>query len=94
VCKKQPHDTYFDLCGLYLQVLENLWAEDPSLHTGVTTISVDLSQAPGDLTEAEKEAIAYVFASVTIPRHLLSPIISWARKDIWARQPCHFLIPF
>lgn len=61
--KQEPGGAYFDLCGLYLEVLEDLWEEDSGLNSDVTVISVDLSNAPGDLTEAEKEAVAHVFAS-------------------------------
>lgn len=60
---EQPGGTYYDLCGLYLQVLNDLWDKDSGLNDGVEYISVDLSQAPGDLTEGEKAAIAWRFAS-------------------------------
>lgn len=60
---QQPGGTYYDLCGLYLQVLNDLWDEDSGLNGGVEYISVDLSQAPGELTEGEKAAIAWRFAS-------------------------------
>lgn len=53
----------YDLSGLYLKVLEDLWATDPGLNTDSQYISVDLSQAPGDLTEGEKSAIAWIFSS-------------------------------
>lgn len=52
----------YDLCGLYLQVLEDLWNEDAGLNDGTEIVSVDLSKAPGGLTAGEKAAIAYVFA--------------------------------
>ena len=51
-----------DLCGLYLQVLEDLWNEDDGLNGGVAYISVDLDAAPGGLTEGEKAAVAWIFA--------------------------------
>ena len=52
----------YDLCGLYLQVLEDLWNKDAGLNDGAELVSVDLSKAPGGLTAGEKAAIAYVFA--------------------------------
>ena len=55
-------DAQYDLCGLYLQVLEDLWNTDEGLNGGAGMISVDLSKAPGGLTAGEKEVIAYVFA--------------------------------
>lgn len=55
-------DVQHDLCGLYLQVLEDLWNEDDGLNGGAEVVSVDLSKAPGGLTAGEKAAIAYVFA--------------------------------
>lgn len=55
-------DARYDLCGLYLQVLEDLWNTDEGLNGGAGMISVDLSKAPGGLTAGEKAAIAYVFA--------------------------------
>lgn len=53
--EKNPGGGFYDLCGLYLQVLSDL-AEG-----GEETVAVDLSQAPGDLTEGEKAAIAWRF---------------------------------
>ena len=52
----------YDLCGLYLQVLEDLWNKDDGLNGGAEVVSVDLSKAPGGLTAGEKAAVAYVFA--------------------------------
>lgn len=61
--EKNPGGTMYDLCGLYLQVLNDLWGEDSGLNSDITYISVDLSNAPYDLTEGEKSAIAWIFAS-------------------------------
>ncbi len=51
-----------DLCGLYLQVLEDLWEDDSGLNGDITYISVDLDDAPGALTDGEKAAIAWIFS--------------------------------
>lgn len=59
--EKNPGGTAYDLSGLYLQVLRDLWDTDPGLNGEITYISVDLSDAPGDLTEGEKTAIAWIF---------------------------------
>ena len=60
---ENPGGGYYDLCGLYLQVLEDLWEKDAGLNDGITAISVDLSQAPGGLTDGEKAAVAHLFTS-------------------------------
>ena len=51
-----------DRCGLWLQVLEDLWATDDGLNGGITQVGVDLSQVPG-LTDGERSAIAWAFAT-------------------------------
>lgn len=61
--ENNPLGTCYDLCGLYLQVLDDLWDRDSGLNGGALYVSVDLSDAPGGLTEGEKAAITYVFAS-------------------------------
>lgn len=61
--EQNPGGGYYDLCGLYLQVLEDLWEKDSGLNGGANLISVDLSKAPGELTEGEQQAIAWIFAS-------------------------------
>lgn len=60
--KENPGGTYYDLSGLYLKVLEDLWEVDSGLNGDIKYISIDLSKAPGELTEGEKSAISYVFA--------------------------------
>lgn len=59
---KADKDDRGDLCGVYLQVLEDLWREDDALNDGIEYVSVDLSDAPGALTDGEKAAIAWIFA--------------------------------
>lgn len=61
--EQNPLGGYYDLCGLYLQVLNDLWDVDSGLNEGTSYVSVDLSSAPGDLSEGEKQAIAWIFAS-------------------------------
>ena len=61
--EKNPANTTYDICGLYLKVFEDLWSRAEELNNGITKISVDLSTAPGELTEGEKQAIAWIFAS-------------------------------
>lgn len=51
-----------DLCGVYLQVLEDLWTDDSGLNGDITYISVDLHTAPGGLTDGEKAAVSWIFA--------------------------------
>ena len=57
-----PGGTLYDLSGLYLKVLEDLWEVDSGLNGDIKYISVDLSKAPGELTAGEKAAISYIFA--------------------------------
>ncbi len=59
---ENPGGTTYDLCGLYLQVLDDLWEKDAGLNGGANYVSVDLDAAPGALTEGEKAAIAWIFA--------------------------------
>lgn len=59
---ENPGGGFYDLCGLYLQVLDDLWEKDPALNTEV--VALDLSHAPGDLTDSEKSAIAWRFGEV------------------------------
>ena len=62
VSLSREENAQYDLCGLYLQVLEDLWNTDDGLNGGAEIVSVDLSKAPGGLTAGEKAAVAYVFA--------------------------------
>ena len=59
--EKNPGGSYYDVCGWYLQVLEDLWNADPGLNSEIQYISVDLTDAPGNLTDGEKAAIAWIF---------------------------------
>lgn len=52
-----------NLCGLYLRVLNDLWEADKELNVGISYVSVDLSTAPGGLTQGEKSAVAWAFAN-------------------------------
>ena len=49
-----------DLCALYLQVLNDLWAKDNALNTDIEYVSVDLSGT--SLPAAEQAAVAWAFA--------------------------------
>lgn len=58
-----------DRCGLYLQVLEDLWEVDPGLNTNLEELAVDLSGLT-DLSDSEKAALAWAFGN----NHGLTPI--------------------
>ena len=60
--ERNPGGSLYDLSGLYLKVLEDLWEVDAGLNGDIKYISIDLSKAPGELTEGEKSAISYIFA--------------------------------
>lgn len=66
-----------DRCGLYLQVLEDLWEVDPGLNTDLEELGVDFSGLT-DLTESEKSALAWVFGNA----HGLMPITG-TLEEIW-----------
>lgn len=57
-------------CGLYLQVLSDLWEVDPGLNTDLEELAVDLSGLT-DLSESEKAALVYAFGNA----HGLIPIV-------------------
>lgn len=61
---------FYDLCSLYLKVLDTLWYDNTELNDDIEYISVDLSDAPGSLTSVERSAIAWAFAS----RHKAVPL--------------------
>lgn len=61
---QSPGGGCYDLCGLYLQVLEDLWEADAGLNGGAEVIGVDLSQAPGGLTDSEKAAVVWRFGEL------------------------------
>lgn len=62
--RQSPGGGFYDLCGLYLQVLDDLWNKDSGLNEGIALASLDLSQAPGGLTESEKSALAWRFGEL------------------------------
>ena len=62
--RENPGGSYYDLCGLYLQVLNDLWEKDSALNEGKSMIGLDLTQAPGGLTDSEKSALAHRFGEL------------------------------
>ena len=66
-----------DRCGLYLRVLEDLWAADPGLNTDLEELGVDFSGLT-DLSESEKSALAWVFGNV----HGLTPVTG-TLEELW-----------
>lgn len=61
---RNPGGTCYDLCGLYLQVLDDLWQKDPALNEDIAVAGLDLSRAPGGLTDSEKAALAWRFGEM------------------------------
>lgn len=59
-----PGGTLYDLCGLYLQALDDLWQKDPALNEDITLAALDLTQAPGGLLDSEKAALAWRFGEL------------------------------
>ena len=62
--EKNPGGSCYDLCGLYLQVLNDLWERDKGLNENISMAGLDLSQAPGELTEGEKAALVWRFGEL------------------------------
>ena len=62
--EENPGGTCYDLCGLYLQVLDDLWQKDPGLNENISLAGLDLSTAPGGLTDSEKAAVAWRFGEM------------------------------
>lgn len=54
---------WFDLCGLYLRVLDDLWVAEPQPEYPAA-VAVDLSAAPGGLTEQERAALVWRFGQL------------------------------
>lgn len=61
---RNPGGGLYDLCGLYLQALDDLWHKDPALNENIAIAGLDLSQAPGDLLESEAAALAWRFGEL------------------------------
>lgn len=59
--KNQLGGGLFDICGLYLKVLDDLWEVDSGLNGGAEYVSLDLVSAPGSLTDSEIAAMAWIF---------------------------------
>lgn len=59
-----PGGSYYDLCGLYLQALDDLWKKDPALNENISIASLDLTQAPGGLLESEQSALRWRFGEL------------------------------
>lgn len=62
--EQNPGGSYYDLCGFYLKVLDDLWQKDPALNENIIMAGLDLSDAPGGLTENEKQAVAWRFGEL------------------------------
>ena len=67
-----------DRCGLYLQVLNDLWAAEPGLNEGAKQLAVDLSGLT-DLTPGEKAGLAWRFGEDC----RLSPAMEVPLEVLW-----------
>ncbi len=61
--KQNPYGALYDLSGMYLKVLNDLWETDTGLNGETKFVSVYLDEAPGDLTDGEKSAIMWIFSN-------------------------------
>ena len=62
--RQSPGGSFYDLCGFYLRVLDDLWNVDSGLNSRISTAGLDLSRVPGDLLDSEKAAIAWRFGEL------------------------------
>lgn len=62
--QQNPSGSYYDLCGFYLHVLDDLWEKDSALNENKPMAALDLSLAPGGLSESEKQALAWRFGEL------------------------------
>lgn len=62
--EQNPGGTCYDLCGLYLQVLDDLWKTDSALNENISQIALDIAAAPGGLTESEQAALIWRFGEL------------------------------
>ena len=87
-----------DRCGLYLQVLADLWEVDPGLNESLEELAVDFF-ALLDLSQSEKAALTWAFGGA----HGLSPItgtweelVDWGHIDgetlTWSGRGCLFTL--
>lgn len=77
---QNPAGSCYDLCGLYLQVLNDLWNTDRGLNDDISIAGLDLSAAPGELLDSEKAAIAYCFGQahgVQVVRGTFEELAQW-----------------
>ena len=87
-----------DLCGFYLQVLEDLWEMDSALNSDISLIGLDLSNAPGGLTDSQIAAISCRFQEL----HGIEVINgTWEelckqgyinKEELYWEDGCHFSI--
>ncbi len=61
--EKNPGGTYYDLAGLYIQAVKDIWEPDSGLNGGAEILSICFENAPKELTEGEKAAITWVLAN-------------------------------
>ena len=66
-----------DRCGLYLQVLEDLWEVDSGLNSDVSQLGIDLSGVT-DLCGSEKAGVEYVFSC----SHGLFPAVTGTWEEL------------
>lgn len=84
--EQNPCGVFYDLCGFYLQVLNDLWEEDPALNEGKPVIALDLTQAPGGLTDSEKSALAWRFGELHDVDVLLSTFDQLKEEGVLTEQ--------
>lgn len=74
---------WFDLCGLYLRVLDDLWVAEPKPEYPAA-VAVDLSAAPGGLTEQERAALVWRFGQLRG--------VEAVEAELWDRPECPVFI--
>ncbi len=58
--EKNPGGTYYDLAGLYIHAVKQIWQPDSGLNGGAEILSICFENAPEELTAGEKSAITWI----------------------------------
>ncbi len=61
--EKNPGGTYYDLAGVYIKAVTDIWQPDSGLNEGVEVVSICFENAPAEFTESEQAAVIYVLGN-------------------------------
>ncbi len=61
--EKNPGGTYYDLAGLYIHAVKEIWQPDSGLNEGAEILSIYFENPPAEFTESEQNAVIYVLGN-------------------------------